>query len=137
MMSQGRPKESAEYYEKSLAICEALAEETGTVESRRDLSVSYNKLGDIMKAQGRPKEAAEYYGKDLAIAEALAEETGTVEAYDDLAVSYYKMAFADQANQRAYRQKALNIWTQLADLCPDDPTFAQRRDLVKKALGIK
>ena len=37
---------------RSLEIREALARETGTVEARRDLSISLNRLGDIRKARG-------------------------------------------------------------------------------------
>ena len=42
-----------------------LVEETGTVESRRDLSISYGRLGDIHKAKGSLEGALEYYEKGL------------------------------------------------------------------------
>ena len=74
---------AAAYYEKGLALREALAAETGTVEARRDLSISYNKLGGICEARGDLAGAAAYYEKCHALLEALAAETGTVEARRD------------------------------------------------------
>ncbi len=130
--ARGKLGEAEEWYRKSLAIFESLAEETNTVESRRDLSVSYNKLGDIAKAHGKLSEAEEWYRKSLAIDESLAEETNTVESYDDLAVSCYKIGYL--LRDRSYLNEALNIWTQLAEQFPDNPTFQQRKEIVVEAL---
>ena len=58
------------------------------MEAKRDLSVSYNKLGDIAKAEGNLSEAKRYYKLCLDIFEALVKETGTVKSKRDLSVSY-------------------------------------------------
>ncbi len=128
----GKLSEAEEWFRKSLAIDESLAEETNTVESRRDLSVSYEKIGNIANARGKLSEAEEWYRKSLAIDESLAEETNTVESYDDLAVSCYKIGYL--LRDRSYLNEALNIWTQLAEQFPDNPTFQQRKEIVVEAL---
>ena len=130
--ARGKLSEAEEWYRKSLAILETLAEETNTVKSRRDLSVSYGHLGDIAKALGKLSEAEEWYRKSLAIDESLAEETNTVESYDDLAVSYYKIGCL--LRDHSYLDKALYIWTQLAEQFPDNPSYQQRREVVTEVL---
>ena len=69
----GKLNEAEKWNRKSLAICESLAEETNTVQSRRDLAISCDCLGNIAKAQGKLSEAEEWYRKSLALREALAE----------------------------------------------------------------
>ncbi|MBU7009005.1 tetratricopeptide repeat protein, partial [Phosphitispora fastidiosa] len=70
--SQGNGAKALEYYEKSLAIDEALVElDPDSVDYRQGLSVSCNKLGDYHKSQGNGAKALEYYEKSLAIFEAL------------------------------------------------------------------
>ena len=133
---QGRLTEAQQYYEKDLQIAKQLAEETGTVEARRDLSISYNKLGGICEAQGTLPEAQQYYEKSLHIREQLAEENGTVQAWDDMAVSHYYLGCIaeDAAEQNAHLSQAYHIWKLLAEQCPDNPEFARRRDIVKRIL---
>ena len=59
---------------------------------QRDLSVSYNKLGDVAVAQGRLDEAARAYGDGLAIAKKLAAgDTGNTQWQRDLSVSYERL----------------------------------------------
>ena len=75
-------------------------EETGTVLSRRNLSVNYNRLGNIARAQGRLGEAKEYYEKGLEISLALAKETGTVLSRQDLSISYERLGIIARAQGR-------------------------------------
>lgn len=89
------------------------------MESRRDLAVSYNNLGDISQAQGDLAGAKAYYEKGLAIREQLAAETGTLQARRDLAVSYDNLgdlsfAQGDLAGAKALYEKSLAIREQLA-----------------------
>ena len=96
------------------------------------------KLGDIAKAEGDLTEAKRYYTLGLEISEALAKETGTVGAYDDLALSYYKIALTQISEESvSYLLKALSIWEQLSQACPNVLIFARRRDGIKDLLGIK
>ena len=130
--ARGKLSEAEEWYRKGLAIAEALAEETNTIQSRRDLSVSCVKLGNIAEDQGKLSEAEEWYRKSLAIAESLAEETNTVKSYDDLAVFYYNMGVF--LRDRSYLEKALDIFTLLAEQFPDTPSFQEHADIVKRAI---
>lgn len=66
---QGNFTSALETYRKSLAICEKLSLELGTPQSRRDLAVSYNLVGDILQEQGNFTDALEMFRKSLAIRE--------------------------------------------------------------------
>ena len=114
---------------------EQLAKETNTVQARRDLSVSYNRLGDIYKSEGNIAKVKEYCEKALAIDEQLASETNTVEAFHDLAISYYNMSLVCQGeNICRYLIKALNIMSALCEQCPDIAEFKQQRDIIQRRL---
>ena len=109
--------------------------ETGTVEDRRNLSISYERIGDIYKAQGNIPQALEYYKKSLDIAEQLVKETDRVQSYDDLAVSFYKMAIVTNGDeQQRYFRLAYDIYCRLADACPDVQRYAKNRDSIKQCL---
>jgi hypothetical protein len=67
--------------------------------TRSDLSVSFNKLGDLATAQGNLREAQRLFGEDLRIAQRLAESDPANAAWQrDLVVSHHKLAmFARQS----------------------------------------
>ena len=88
--------EAREYYAEGLEIARQLAQETHTVEARKDLSISLNRLGDTAEAEGNLSEAREYYTESLEIARQLAKETDMLQSYDDLAVSFYNCALVDE-----------------------------------------
>ena len=101
-----------------LDISEQLVSETGTVQSRRDLSVSYGRIGDIYKAQGNLPHAMEYYKKSLEIREPLVFETGMVEDRRNLSISYNSIGdiYEEQGNlpqALEYYKKSLEIFEQL------------------------
>ena len=107
------------FYEKGHAISEELAAKTGTVMSRRSLSVSYNQLGTLAKLRGNLALAQEYYEKGLAIREKLDKETGTQESGSDLAVSYFHLGDlavkrGDTAGAEKFYEKGLAIQQKLA-----------------------
>jgi tetratricopeptide (TPR) repeat protein len=85
--ARGKLAEAEKWYRQSYELRRALAEETGAVESRRDLSVSCDRLGDVARARGKLDEAEEWYRQSYELRKALAEETGTVEARRDLSIS--------------------------------------------------
>ena len=130
---EGNLSIAREYLKRSLAIFKQLVEETNTVQSRRDLSISYNHLGDICRAEGNLSTAREYFEKSLAIDKQLAEETKSVESFDNLAIAYYNLGQTVK-NSLPYLQKALNIWTELAQQYPQVVRFSKRRDMVRAAL---
>ena len=85
----------------------------------RQLSISYNRLGDICKAQGDLSGAKDYYLKALAISERLAAESETTEAQRDLSVSYNRLgdickAQGDLSGAKDYYLKDLAISERLA-----------------------
>ena len=61
------------------------------MESRRDLSASYEKLGDMAEGRGEFAVAQGYYEKKLAISEELEKETGTMDSRADLLACYFKL----------------------------------------------
>ena len=142
----GKLETAHEEFQKALGIAEPLANETGAVQARRALSVSYNALGDVESALGHPDRARDYYAKSLELSEALAEETGTVEARRDLSISYDNMGDVESAlghpdRAREYYVKGLELREALAE---ETGTIKARRDLsvsyermgdVERALG--
>ena len=87
-----------------------------TIEARRDLSISYNKLGDISKAEGNLEEAKDWYIKDLEISKILAAEASTIDTLDDLAISYYKLGLLPiipLQKRREYFEQLKSIGTEL------------------------
>ena len=95
----------------------------------RDLSISYERLGDICKAQGDLSGAKDYYLKALAIRERLAAESETTQAQRDLSISFNKLggiceAQGDLSGAKDYYLKALAIRERLA--AESETTEAQR-----------
>ena len=73
LLAQGKLDTALESYRQSLATAERLAAfDRSNTGWSRDLSVSYNKVGDVLVAQGKLDEALESYRQGLAIAERLA-----------------------------------------------------------------
>ncbi len=81
-------------YRDSLAIAERLAKaDPGNAGWQRDLSVSYNKVGDVLVAQGNLPEALTAYRDGLAISERLAKaDPGNAGWQRDLSVTYARWA---------------------------------------------
>ena len=100
---------------------------------QRDLSVSYNNLGDIAKARNDYNAAEGYYAKALEIGERLAEKyPDDPQMQRDLSVSYSRLgdvaeAMNDYKAAEGYYAKALEIFEKLAEKYPEDPNL--QRDL--------
>ena len=92
-MASGTTEEALAAYRRSLAIREKLAAaDPGNTEWQRDLSVSHNKIGDVLLAAGRREEALAAYRRSLAIRETLAAaDPGNTEWQRDLSVSHDKI----------------------------------------------
>ena len=76
---------------------------------QRDLSVSYNKMGDLYGALGQGEQAREAYARSLAIAERLAKaEPDRADYQVDLVVSLVKIGTSEPASKEPL-QKALKI----------------------------
>ena len=90
-------EEAARLAGEGLELSERLAEQAGTPEALRDLSISLNKVGGVRRARGDWPGAETAYTRSLELRERLAEPTGTPEALRDLSVSLDNVAEAHEA----------------------------------------
>ena len=99
----------------------------------RDLSVSYDKLGDLARSGGDPAAARRYYEDGLTIAKRLADAAPENADYArDLSISYERLgdlarSGGDPAAARRYYEDGLTIRKRLADAAPENADYA--RDL--------
>jgi tetratricopeptide (TPR) repeat protein len=94
LVAPGNLAEALQSFRDSLAIRERLAQaDPGNAGWQRDLSVSYNKIGNVLVAQGNLPEALKSFREDLAIANRLAQADPTNAGWQfDLVVSHWKLA---------------------------------------------
>ena len=112
-----------------------LAQETGTVQAWQELDISLNNYGNACKAVGDIPGARASYEKSINIRQALAKALKTVSAYSELAGGYVNLAMVQKGKeQRETLNRSVALWTQLADICPNHPEFARKRDSLKKLL---
>ncbi|MDY7092004.1 MAG: CHAT domain-containing protein [Acidobacteriota bacterium] len=133
-ISLGNQARAFERHNSLLARFEELtASEPDRADYQRDLSVSYDRMGDLFKALGQGDKAQDAFSKALNIAQQLAQQEPDRADYQrDLSVSYNKvgdlfkaLGQGDKA-QDAF-SKALNIRQQLAQQEPDRADY--QRDL--------
>ena len=109
---------------------------------QRDLSVSYNKLGDVAKARNDYNAAEGYYAKTLEIGERLAEKyPDDPEMQRDLSVSYSRLgdvakAMNDYKAAEGYYAKALEIFEKLAEKYPEAPNLQRDLSASYQRLGV-
>lgn len=99
-------------YERSVEIAEELVEVEGSIQSKHNLMVSYERLGDICARQGGEKtleRAYEVYEKNVEIATKLAETEQTIAAYDDLAAGLFRMALHPFTTERIRKQYLVDV----------------------------
>ncbi len=122
-------------FRTALAISEPLVvRDPDNAEWQRDLSVSHNKVGEILQLQGKAATALESFRTALGIAERLAaRDPGNADWQRDLIVAYVRTSSADPAGPRAWLARALAVATGLAAegrLAPADswmiPDLARR-----------
>jgi tetratricopeptide (TPR) repeat protein len=108
-------------YEAGNKLARRLAQGHASVEARRDLSVSYNRLGDVALRLKRTDEALGHFEKALSIREKLAaREPSNAQARRDLSVSYERLGDVALKRDRAeealrWYRKALAVTQALAD----------------------
>jgi tetratricopeptide (TPR) repeat protein len=108
-----------------LGIAEQLAQsDPANAGWQRDLSVSYNKLADVLLSIGERDQAMENYQKSLGIAEQLAQSDPANAGWQrDLSVSYNKLAdvllsIGERDPAMENYQKSLRIFEKLAQSDP-------------------
>ncbi|MGH8932429.1 MAG: AAA family ATPase, partial [Egibacteraceae bacterium] len=118
-------------YGKLLKIFRSRADaEPDRADYQRDLSVSYNKLGDLMIAVGRGDEAARLYQQSLDIFRRLADaEPDRADYQRDLSISYNRLGAlaaeqGDPGAARDYLSQALAIARRLATQDPSSAALA-------------
>ena len=130
--NKGDPNKAELLLKQAVVLFQTIEKKTGTILAKRDLSVGYIRLGNVAQDTGDIPKAKAYYEQGLIITKAIAKETGTIQSYDDLAYGYSMLGFL--LKSRAVFEKALNIWTQLAEKIPDNPSFRRRADMVSRAI---
>ncbi len=110
-----------------------VAQEPNRADYLRDLSVSYERMGDLERALGNGEAARRFFEKALEIAERLAaQEPNRADYLRDLSVSYNKMGDLERAlgngeAARRFFEKALEIAERLAAQEPNRADYL--RDL--------
>ena len=133
-LSEGNdPDIARQYYEKDYELSNSLANEVGNVESLECLLFACGKMGELMENIDCQK-AKYYYQKDLEISKKLASELKTVNAYDDLATAYYKLAQVSHPLDAALLQRSYDIFSFLANQCPNDERFKDCCAIIKNLL---
>ena len=101
---------------RALVAYRRAAEASQRSGNERDLSVSHNKIGDVLVAQGEREEALKSYRASLAIAETLARrDPANTQWQRDLVVSYYKISETVPEEAYALLTEALAIVQRLSD----------------------
>ncbi|MDH5194375.1 MAG: hypothetical protein OEW32_11875, partial [Nitrospira sp.] len=118
-----------------LGIAETLAKrDPGNSEWQRDLSVSHNKIGDVLRAQGDLPAALTSYRASLGIAETLAKrDPGNSGWQRDLIISYVKLS--QVTGDKAYVKKALDIAQTMQSRGTLAPRDAWMVEELKRMLG--
>jgi len=151
LLALGYTGRAVEVYERLHRLLERRAEaHPDRAEYQRDLSVSYNKMGDLYRSLGQGEQAREAYGSSLAIAERLASsEPERADYQRDLSVSYNKMGDlyvslgqGEQAreaygNSLAIRERLASSEPDRADYQRDLAASLQRQGDVLAAQGLR
>ena len=107
--------------------------DTASAEAQRDLSVSFNKLGEVSVAAGDLNAARRYFEEGLRISRRLAEDdTASAQAQRDLSISFDRLgdvsrAAGDLKAAQGYFEDGLRIRRRLADA--DTANAQAQRDL--------
>ncbi len=118
--------------------CEAAPE---NADYARDLSISFNKLGDLSRALGDTAAARRYYEDALAVRRRLAEAAPDSADYArDLSISNERLgdlsrALGDTAAARRYYEDALAVRRRLAEAAPDSADYARDLSISNERLG--
>ena len=123
LAAQGEGAAALAAYRASLTIRERLAQhDPENAEGQRDLSISHNKIGDMLRAQGEGAAALAAYQASLAIRERLAQhDPENAEWQTDVVISYWKLAqndamgAEDHVDTRALLERGLTILYRLRD----------------------
>ena len=142
LTSLGENRSAFDLYQKLLQHITKLVEtEPENTEWQRDLSVSYDRVGDMHKANGDGIKALKAYEESLAIRKTLAElDPKHTEWQRDLSVSHNKVGDMHQANGdegaalKAY-EESLDIWEKLKKLDPKNADWQRGSTIPLERIG--
>ena len=122
---------------EQLRLAELLAAtEPNRTDYQRDLSVSYERMGDLLKTLGQAEQARQAYQRSLDIRERLtAAEPDRADAAWDLVVSLYKVAQIDEDHNRELLSRALTILRRLYAAGSLYPNQVQAMEQLEEMLG--
>ena len=129
-MALGRLDQAKDSYNEMLDISSE-AVENGRRESRRDLSVSFERIGYIKEICSDLEGAMDSYEESLRIAKELSEETGMIDSLRNLSISYSNVGDIQQARgdlegARASYEESLKI---RKALCEETGMIEDHRNL--------
>ena len=134
LLSLGRIGQAMERHQEAFHLLKMRADaEPDWADYQRDLSVSHNKMGDLLRVLGQGEQARQHYDDDLAIAQRLANaEPDRADYQRDLSVSHERMgdllsALGQGEQARQHYDDALAIRQRLANAEPDRADY--QRDL--------
>jgi len=132
--ADANPGEALPLYENALRLDEELARvDPENRNARRNVSIDYDRLGDLQMQLGDTAQAQGYYEKALAVAEELVKlDPANTEFRRDVSVSYNRlgdlqMQLGDTAKAQECFEKSLAIREELVKLDPAKTEF--RRDV--------
>jgi tetratricopeptide (TPR) repeat protein len=131
LMQERDPQMALEQYTLALPVRERLAHGSDNDGLRSNLSVAYNRIGDMLKLAGKYDEALDRYNEALAIRQRLAaKDSGNAQSQSALAFQYIYLGdllFAKQEFSGALERyrTAFSIRKQLADGDPGDFTWSR------------
>jgi tetratricopeptide (TPR) repeat protein len=142
LLQIGRTLDVRDLWRTSAAMFERLAGAApNNVDYARELSVNYNKLGDLARASGNPTAARRYYEDGRQIAKRLADLAPDDADYArDVWVSDNRLgdmarAGGDPATARRCYEDGLEIANRLTDLVPDNADCARDLSISYERLG--
>src|SRR5712692_290730 len=142
LLALGFTTTALERYGELVRDHEILAEaEPDRADYQRDLSVSYSKLGDLMRGLGRGEEARSLYTRTLEMRERLAEaEPDRADYQRHLSVSYNRLgdlmrALGRGEEARSLFTRALEMRERLAEAEPDRADYQRDLSVTYNKLG--
>lgn len=141
-VSQAELERKLAVLEAGLALARQVNHRDQTAESRRDLAVSYDKVGDVYQAVGgraNLERALELYQQGLQLSVSLDRERNFPGSRRDLAVSYYKLGSIYEAlGGQENLMRALELYQkdlELTEACVQEAATDQDRQSLAKSYG--
>jgi len=121
----GRNQAALEEYYRALALYQGLlTQEPEKSDRKRDLSVCYERIGDVLRDQNDLPGALKNYDDSLAISENLAkQDPNNRRLQADLAIGWARVGYLQTNLTIALKnyEDSLSIWKMLLTQIPDDP----------------